>query len=96
MLSLSGVSAAGGSVLRYRCPQGFPAVGQGGQFQARAGNVDGHLLGHGVVDVGADDTGEQVENLVSVRPRSVSSAGVVGVLNEQMPCQVRRIGVAKT
>ncbi len=31
-----------------------------------------------------------------VRPRSASSAGLVGVLKQQMPCQVGRIGVAKT
>ncbi len=31
-----------------------------------------------------------------LRPRSASSAGAVGVLNEQMPRQVGRIGVAKT
>lgn len=29
-----------------------------------------------------------------VRPRSVSSAVRDGVLNEQMPCQLRRISVA--
>jgi len=33
---------------------------------------------------------------VAVRPRSASSAGLVGVLKQQMPCQVGRIGVAKT
>jgi len=31
-----------------------------------------------------------------IRPRSVSSAGVPGVLKQQMPCQVGRIGVTKT
>jgi len=31
-----------------------------------------------------------------IRPRSASSAGLVGVLKQQMPCQVGRIGVAKT
>ena len=44
-----------------------------------------------------DDTG--VANLEVMneqfRPRSVSSAVRDGVLNEQMPCQLRRISVAK-
>jgi len=31
---------------------------------------------------------------VRIRPRSVSSAVRDGVLNEQMPCQLRRISVA--
>jgi len=36
------------------------------------------------------------ERVNVVRPRSASSAGLVGVLKQQMPCQVGRIGVAKT
>ncbi len=35
-------------------------------------------------------------HLVAVSPRSASSAWLVGVLKQQMPCQVGRIGVAKT
>jgi hypothetical protein len=44
--------------------------------------------------VGALDIGK-AEVMCCVRPRSVSSAVRDGVLNEQMPCQLRRISVAK-
>jgi len=37
----------------------------------------------------------QLHQMGSIRPRSVSSAGIVGVLKGQMACQVWRIGVAQ-
>ncbi len=41
-------------------------------------------------------SGAALVGLALFLPRSASSAGLVGVLKQQMPCQVGRIGVAKT